>query len=968
MRPIQFPAALVFSISAVTAGCGDGTPPRPAEGQAAPSEGSISPYAGVTDPALLADPDAMRAAFGLPGDNSPLAFSLLAPPATSKKQQAASNLNATCPSIERVSWHETTVSPGADITWATATSCDAVYEVGYSSKALNNPLAPGMLLPWAGQNDLYVIKRDINGKVQWAKELGTASADFGTAVVATNCADPFIYVAGHSNGSFGGPSAGNSDVILLKLTADGTEVWRRQFGSTQNEQAWSIGLDAEENVFVTGQTFGNLPGSGVTFPSGTTSLFVLKYDPDGNRLWTRQVGVNNRTTVARGLAINPTLGGAIYVTGFTSAGFDGQPFAGGSYDAFIVKFDGAGNRLTAATKLIGTPALDQGYGIIIDGFNPNLADVYVTGYTNGVLLGQTNTGLNTYDAFVRRLDADLNEVWTDQVGGSTSVVANAGKVIAFGAEGVTVAVSTDRTVDGSDLDLGSVDIALVSYGPNGERSVLDYIGTPASEAAQGLANDATGNLFVGARTDGSFCGHAFGGGGVDGLLFRYIHGCLVNAPDSSCKVGGGSGDPHFVTMDNVRFDNQAAGHFVLTQGGGLDVQIRQCPGNSRVSLINAIGMKVGFDRVEYNAKDELYVNGELTHLTSVTALPGGGTVYPAVRGGLVFAAPGGGRVIARAFSNTWMNVTVVVPAQFEGLDGFLGNADGDTTNEFAMSADGTDRRSSLTFFDMYKAQPNFSDLWRVHSVDDRFIEHGIDCTDDTFPHQPASLQDLTPAQRTTGEAACAGLADVTAREACILDVGLTGDPVLADAALDNAAQLANQGVVAPAVSTATTVYFNDFSGAMGPEWDSIVTGTTPLGDRVFFGPFANETVRLTLNSLAPHSQLTVSFDLYVINGWDGDGAFGPNDWRAVADGQEVANYTFSNTFSTQSFPAFGSAAQTGALEVNTLFYPFGDAVYHITLTIPHSSSTLALDLSAEGLSGIFSEAWAMSNFEVQGRH
>jgi hypothetical protein len=226
---------------------------------------------------------------------------------------------------------------------------------------------------------------------------------------------------------------------------------------------------------------------------------------------------------------------------------------------------------------------------------------------------------------------------------------------------------------------------------------------------------------------------------------------------------------------------------------------------------------------------------------------------------------------------------------------------------------------------------------------------------------------LTPAQRAAGELACAGITDEAVKQTCILDVGLTGDPSFADSAQDAATDLASHGQGGPVINSPRNVYFNNFTGSIGPEWESIVTSVTPLGDRTFLGQFGNETAHLTLDDLAPHTELTVSFDLYLVNAWDGDGPLGPSVWTASADGIELLSGTFSNTLSSQSYPLDGSLAGSGAREVNTLAYPYGDSVYRMKLVFPHAAPDLALDLSAAGLTGLFDEGWGVTNFEVQGR-
>jgi hypothetical protein len=276
-------------------------------------------------------------------------------------------------------------------------------------------------------------------------------------------------------------------------------------------------------------------------------------------------------------------------------------------------------------------------------------------------------------------------------------------------------------------------------------------------------------------------------------------------------------------------------------------------------------------------------------------------------------------------------------------------------------------RAGLSFLEMYKDAQSYANVWRVQPNETSFITHGTDCTDFVTPSIPTGVHTLTPAERAQGELACAAITDPLARENCIMDVGVTGDPVFVQAAVDVNAQRAQQGQTAPLLRGPRSVYFNNFAGQIGAEWSAIAQGVTPLGDRTFLGEFGNENVLLSLNNLGNHTELTLSFDLLIINAWDGDGPFGPNTWKAVVDGQEVANYTFSNTFSMQSYPSFGSMPGSGALEANTLFYPQGDSVYRIKLTFPHTASNVTLDLSAEGLPGLFGEKWGVTNFEVQGR-
>src|SRR5262249_6981158 len=136
----------------------------------------------------------------------------------------------------------------------------------------------------------------------------------------------------------------------------------------------------------------------------------------------------------------------------------------------------------------------------------------------------------------------------------------------------------------------------------------------------------------------------------------------------------------------------------------FEVQVRQCPWSpgARVTTVRAVGVRIGNDRVEYQSNGSVYVNGALTPVNSVVALPDGGSVYTATAGGYVFAWPAGDRLIVRSFGS-YMNVYLITPkVRFGQMLGLFGNADGDPTNDFMLARDGSDLRDYLTFSEMYR--------------------------------------------------------------------------------------------------------------------------------------------------------------------------------------------------------------------------------------------------------------------------
>src|SRR5262249_48288320 len=118
-----------------------------------------------------------------------------------------------------------------------------------------------------------------------------------------------------------------------------------------------------------------------------------------------------------------------------------------------------------------------------------------------------------------------------------------------------------------------------------------------------------------------------------------------------------------------------------------------------------------------------------------------------------------------------------------------------------------------------------------------------------------------------------------------------------------------------------------------------------------------QTVRLALSGLAPHTRISVAFDLYVLKSWDGNSPrYGPDRFTLrVGGGPVLLDATFSNNpkvrddGSDQQYPAApGEPAshplQTGAVTTGTLGYDafFRDSTYRLTFAFPHTGPALTV--------------------------
>jgi len=270
-----------------------------------------------------------------------------------------------------------------------------------------------------GNQDIFVLKLDMNGDFIWAQKMGGSASESGESLKID--ASGAVYVTGYFSGMTDFDpgvstsnliSAGNDDIFLLKLNSNGSLAWVKQIGGTSFDSGKSIALDITGNVYLTGSFIGSVDfnhGSAVKiFTSlGSTDIFVSKFDSEGNFIWAKQMGGNSDD---EGFYLCVDGSGSTYVTGsfFTTCNLDpgvsnSNVTSNGQVDIFISKFDQSGNFVWG--KAFGGIRVDVGKAIATDG----MGNVLVTGRFGGTVNFDPGTGVTNLisaggsDVFVQKL-------------------------------------------------------------------------------------------------------------------------------------------------------------------------------------------------------------------------------------------------------------------------------------------------------------------------------------------------------------------------------------------------------------------------------------------------------------------------------------------------------------------------------------------------------------------------------------
>lgn len=166
-----------------------------------------------------------------------------------------------------------------------------------------------------GSGDLWVIKLTGTGEISWQKCLGGSDVDFGQAIQQTK--EGGYIVAGYSASTDGDVSGnhGLGDIWVVKLDNSGNIEWERCLGGSSYEWIYnnsSITQTTDDGYIVTGYT--TSADGDVSENHGFRDCWVVKLGKEGDLEWEKSLGGSNEDS---GFSIKETIDGGFIIAGST---------------------------------------------------------------------------------------------------------------------------------------------------------------------------------------------------------------------------------------------------------------------------------------------------------------------------------------------------------------------------------------------------------------------------------------------------------------------------------------------------------------------------------------------------------------------------------------------------------------------------------------------------------------------------
>ncbi len=199
-------------------------------------------------------------------------------------------------------------------------------DVGYSTISTSDGgfLFVGYTWSYGNEQQVYVIKTDFHGEIEWERNYGGSMWDVGNTVLEI-VGGGFIIV-GYSNSP--GVSSGNTDILLIKIDKNGNLIWQKAYGNLafpNHEWGYDI-IQILDGGFI-------FVGARDRYSKGSTNGLIIRIDENGGLIWEKELlddGQIDETIYS----VSQSLNGALYLC--TSLNSASSPSV---YQPKIIKMD-----------------------------------------------------------------------------------------------------------------------------------------------------------------------------------------------------------------------------------------------------------------------------------------------------------------------------------------------------------------------------------------------------------------------------------------------------------------------------------------------------------------------------------------------------------------------------------------------------------------------------------------------------
>jgi hypothetical protein len=262
-----------------------------------------------------------------------------------------------------------------------------------------------------GKRDLWVVRYAVDGSILWQKTFGGTDEDFANAI--TSLADGSYLITGttYSNDGDFLTGRGGGDAVVLKIDANGNKIWSRNYGGSDYDAGFSI-IPTSDGNFLVGCASHSFDGDinnqhGIP-GRGSGDAWIFKINGNGDIIWQKCYG-GTGTEAALSVCRSPD-GGFVVAAYSANQGANGDVSSViGSLDFWVFKINATGTLLW--NKPCGGLGEDFPFSI-----TPGIDNGYlIAGYSNSRDNNITQPK-GDLDGFLTKFDENGNIAWSKNYG------------------------------------------------------------------------------------------------------------------------------------------------------------------------------------------------------------------------------------------------------------------------------------------------------------------------------------------------------------------------------------------------------------------------------------------------------------------------------------------------------------------------------------------------------------------------
>ncbi|MCD6417329.1 T9SS C-terminal target domain-containing protein [bacterium] len=172
-------------------------------------------------------------------------------------------------SIGEIEWQKCLGGTDGDYAYSIDQTIDGGYVVVGHTESHN-----GDVRGYHGSNDVWVVKLDSLGELEWQKCLGGNSCDFGTYILSTNDTGMIISAYSMSNNGDVSGNHGNYDYWIIKIDKNGELEWQKCFGGSDAEQPNCLTQNIDGDLIIAGNSKSS--DGDVSVNKGSGDVWIVK--------------------------------------------------------------------------------------------------------------------------------------------------------------------------------------------------------------------------------------------------------------------------------------------------------------------------------------------------------------------------------------------------------------------------------------------------------------------------------------------------------------------------------------------------------------------------------------------------------------------------------------------------------------------------------------------------------------------